>query len=88
MMATSSEAETGHAGIGARALLDAARANPSNGAGVRRAAAFLKKHPELLPFAEDELKVLLEEALKRVPDGEERERLRALRATTLEERPQ
>ncbi len=82
------EAETGHAGIGARALLDSARANLSDAGGVRRAAAFLKKHPALLPCAQGELTALLDEALRRVSDEGERERLRALRSPASEETPQ
>lgn len=74
------EAETGHPGGGGRALLDAAHRRPEDGGRVRRAAAFVRKHPQLKPVMRAELLACLNRTLAFVGDAEERSSLEALRA--------
>lgn len=73
------EAETGHPGAGARALLDAAAQRPEDPGAVRRAASFLDKHPHLESAMRSELLQCIGEALSQGNDPKERTRLEALR---------
>ncbi len=74
------EAESGHAGGGARALLDAANRRPEDAARVLTAAAFVRKHPQLISVVGDELFACVTRTLARTTDTKERGSLEALRA--------
>jgi thioredoxin-related protein len=77
------EAEAGSPGIGARALLDAARSSPGEAPPIRRAAAYLEKHGSLAPVMKSEVLAGVERTLSALGDEGQREPLEALRARLL-----
>ena len=77
------ESESGQPGSGARVLLDAATDKPEDSGRVRRAAAFLKKHPRLLESVTPELREVIDTSLASAQSADEREALLALKATLI-----